>query len=187
MDREARRNALIYVSYAAGSQTYVNVYDWSGNLLGQIGGVNAAGALLSVSPNGDLYVPSDGAVYVFHKGSTTPFRTLNVPNGGAVDAVERGGAVYVSSYLPGAVYVYAAGQTNPGRTLQDPKAWGGLGLALDSVGNLYWVVENKDNSWYVDEFIKGQGAAVNTAIAPPGTAGGLAVDSLGRVAVRGSG
>jgi len=178
---QSSRTTLVYTTIC--DQPQINVYAYpSGNLVGQIGSANAEGQLLALSPRGDLYAPStNGVVYAFHRGQTSPFRTLDVPGGSPRDAVVRNdGTVFVSTN-PGQVYVYRAKHNSPARQLQGVGGVGS-GVALDRAGNLYVGATFANYSAEVAEFVHARGQPIDTDIQPSVIAS-VAVDLQGDIIV----
>jgi hypothetical protein len=102
---------------------------------------------LAVDSDRDLYVAneSDGIVFVYPPGASSPSKTLTGAGNPDGVAVDRRGTVYVSNCgvwngfcTNGSVLEYANGQTTPSKTLYSfRKNEGPTAVALDSANNLY--------------------------------------------------
>jgi hypothetical protein len=138
----ATNSKLLYIArYSYGD---VQIYDSRTlTLIGTISGfTNPRGVAIDSQRN--VYVVDQGsnAVNVFHRGATTPFETLDDPDGLIIQvAVGKDGTAYVSNEYSlslgnGNVVEYPPGNTQPSRRIDDPHFSVVEDVGLDSHNNL---------------------------------------------------
>lgn len=135
---------------------------------------------LFVDAHGNLYVCNfgGGTVTVYHRGQTTPFRTLTGA-GSAIDVVVGlDGSVYVSDWDSGSngrLVEYAPHHSSPSQIIN--VNGGPEGLALDKNNNLFLAYNDITfNDGEVLEFAPGSSTGTNLGI-HIGNAGGATIDS----------
>jgi len=178
------RKLLYIASYA---DSAVEIYSQKGHNQAPIGQLTAGVANptgLAVARNGDLYVSNykDDTVSVFHKGATTPYQTLSVPdatNIGANDvAIDSLGNVYVGSQS-NVIEIYSNGSSSPTSTLTDTHVSVLFSVGVDSSGDVFDMGYNASGATSVDEFSQGSSNATVLPISVTTGAyyGGLALDA----------
>jgi hypothetical protein len=160
-------NPLLYISDY--STDVVNIYTQAGSgqtPIGQITGLNEPQGLW-VDINQNLWVANTAAftLQAYHRGATTPFRTLTDPNGYPAGvcgnnnrALVYGTDITTLEYGAGqTINVYARGATSPTSVLTDSNASSLYECAVDSKGNLFVSLSsiNYPYGGEIDEFLKG--------------------------------
>jgi len=172
---------IVYVSDEGGQTVYI--FPQLGQNQPPVGTITSGLAApngLFVDAHGNLYVCNfgGGTVTVYHRGQTTPYRTL-MGAGSAIDVVVGlDGSVYVSDWdsgTNGRIVEYAPHHASPSQTINVNGA--PEGLALDKNNNLFVAYNDITfNDGEVLEFAPGSTSGTNLGI-HIGYAGGATVDS----------
>ena len=187
----AKSTSLLYVS--DGEENLVLIYPATAHNkfpIGQLTGFDIA-AGLAVDQSGNLYVADvvNELVKVYHRGTTSPFETLNVHGYPYGEAVDNAGNVYVAvaqtGPVQGFVAIYPPGATEPTSTLNDPsRGFSPVDVALDSQDNVFVTYDASINTppGGVDEFKAGTTKAIKLVNIPKGP-GFLTIDQSGNLVV----
>ena len=129
--------------YAIGGFEDVNIYDFSGNLVGQLGGFFDPGGLCS-DASGDVYVTDweEGLIYAYPAGASLPDDVIDdrpeEPSSCAVDPTTGSLAVTNNFHsTSGHVVIYAPGTDSNPTTYTAPNMTTYGFAAYDPSGNLY--------------------------------------------------
>ncbi len=174
MSPAVKTSKVVYISSYLSNT--VSIYPQSGHNQGMIGQITTAmnGPLgMYVATNGDLYVANyiDGTIPVFHKGATTPYKTLQAGTTASDLTLDSKGNAYAVEYSTSTICVIAKGSTSCTSTLTD---------SLDS--QLYWIASDSKGDLIVDGYshtVEEFKAGSQSATALPQTdtfPGGVAVD-----------
>jgi hypothetical protein len=176
----AKLHGFVYVT----SRGAVNVYDQAGQKQKPIAtltsGIDNPRGLF-VARNGDLLVANagNGTVSIFHRGTTTPYRTLTNVGTGAQDVTEdAGGYIYATETKGNDIAVFAPGSTTPTAMLKDPN--GPQSLVTDSKGDLFVQTRGRKPPKYVsyvDEFVAGSPNPETLPHSSKESPGGIAIDA----------
>jgi hypothetical protein len=183
MDASRCGKSVVYVS----NPNEVYIYDQEHNRKSPCGRIlplsNPVGLFVDVKRN--IWVAMPGVcpsvaatVLEFARGKSTPIKTLQDPDGWALDvAVDNAsGTVYVINGNDrvsgcregnGAVEVYANGSTTPTGTLTDPHMNYAFNDAVDDMGNLYVTYFDgtlSNGIGRIDEWLGGQGTPIDLGI-----------------------
>ena len=181
----AKTTPLLYVS--DGEENLVLIYPATGHNpapIGQLTGFDIA-AGLAVDNAGNLYVADvvNEVVKVFHRGSTSPFETLNAHGYVYGVAVDNSGNVYTAVSTTGSaqgfVGIYPPGATEPASMLTDPsRGFSPVNVALDSHRNLFVAYDASINTppGGIDEFKAGTTTPRNLGIRTSKGIGWLTID-----------
>jgi len=148
----------------------IQIYDQAGTNQSPIGTLTSSLSGpwgLFVTGTEDLYVANlAGAdVVIFHKGATSPYKTLSDPGELPVIAVvDSTGTVYVANNKttrggPGSVSVYAGGSTTPTSRLTVPNNIEVLWCALNNHHNLFVGYYKTNHTNGLVKFVGGAGTA----------------------------
>ena len=165
--REGQQPPIRFVYVSDSGQGSVYRYDRAGNLTLTIGGFVSPNGLI-VDAHGNLLVADKGAqaVLIFHRGATTPFKTLDDTGQAPVDvAVCPNGTVYVSNVDTnhqtgqGNIAVYAHGSTKATSFLNDPRELSNISVACDDHNNVFSAVAY---AWFpnrvmtIEKYVRGE-------------------------------
>ena len=155
-----------------------------------IGAINLTVVPLGITTDstGTLYVSYTAengffGVAEYPPGSTSPSKTLSVPEYPSDVAVGANGTVYVSNRFPVPnVSIYANGSTTPTSKLFDSAAVTGYGISVDVKGNIFWGIQT-GSGYQIDRFVHGTTFPIKLHAAISDIPESLNFDKQGRLIV----
>jgi serine/threonine-protein kinase len=139
---------------------------------------------IATDTNGDLYVTNLGSknVTVYHKGATTPYRTLTLSFQPDDVAVTADGYVAVSD-VAGGVDVYAPGASAPTRRLTSQLIANAAGCGVDAQDNVFVSGNDRASNPVVVEYKNLMGPGANLGLSGLVFPSGVIVDKSGALVV----
>jgi hypothetical protein len=135
--------------------------------------------------NGYLYVANfqGGTVTVYKPGQTSPSRTLPDAHEPEAVAVAANGYVYVGD-LGGGIDVFPPGAKSPSQRIAKPALdYGVLGLAVDSLNNIYGAGDGVYGPVVVEFYHASQGGGTNLKLTGLDVPAGVLIDSERNIVV----